>query len=241
MFSENIYINTNFKNNYDSSDIDTDSRPDPPKKSKSQKSCHKFSKVLFTSLIIYFLLLTILFSSALIILFKKYSQLLEEKTIMKELNYTELECTKWDSLLEDKVWSCCPKDWKPFGSHCYWVTTHTSTDSAASWNESEKNCFSMGAHLLVIHSKEEQDFITGILNSHAAYFIGLWDSGHRQWQWVSQTPYNESATFWHKDEPSSDDEKCVIINRRMNSKWGWNDIRCSEKQQSICQMKKIHL
>lgn len=39
---------------------------DPPKKSKSQKSCHKFSKVLFTSLIIYFLLLTILFSSALI-------------------------------------------------------------------------------------------------------------------------------------------------------------------------------
>lgn len=143
--------------------------------------------------------------------------------------------------LWDKVWSCCPKDWKPFGSHCYWVTTHTSTVSAASWNESEKNCFSMGAHLLVIHSKEEQEFINGILNRDASYFIGLWDSGHRQWQWVSQTPYNASATFWHKGEPSSDDEKCVTINRPMNSKWGWNDIRCSEKQQSVCQMKKIHL
>ncbi|EDM01973.1 C-type (calcium dependent, carbohydrate recognition domain) lectin, superfamily member 6 [Rattus norvegicus] len=85
-----------------------------------------------------------------------------------------------------------------------------------------------------------KDFITGFLNRDAAYFIGLWDSGHRQWQWVSQTPYNASATFWHKGEPSSDDEKCVIINH-LNSGWGWNDIPCSGKQQSVCQMKEIQL
>jgi C-type lectin domain family 4 protein A len=36
-------------------------------------------------------------------LFTKYSQLLEEKMIIKELNYTELECTKWASLLEGKT------------------------------------------------------------------------------------------------------------------------------------------
>ena len=49
-----------------------------PQKNRSQKSCHKFSKVLFTSLIIYFLLLTILFSSASI---SKYAvgQVNEEK------------------------------------------------------------------------------------------------------------------------------------------------------------------
>ncbi|XP_032761621.1 C-type lectin domain family 4 member A-like [Rattus rattus] len=237
MFSENIYINTNFKNKYDSSDIDTDSRPDPPKKSKSQKSCHKFSKVLFTSLIIYFLLLTILFSSALIILFKKYSQLLEEKTIMKELNYTELECTKWDSLLEDKVWSCCPKDWKSFDSNCYFP----STDSVESWMESEEKCSSIGAHLVVIHSQEEQDFLPRILDTHAAYFIGLSDPGHRQWQWVDQTPYNGNATFWHEGEPSSDNEQCVIINHRENTGWGWSDSSCSDKQKLVCQVKKIYL
>jgi C-type lectin domain family 4 protein A len=42
----------------------------PQRKNTSQKSCHKFSKVLFTSLIIYFLLLTILFSGALISKYK---------------------------------------------------------------------------------------------------------------------------------------------------------------------------
>ena len=237
MFSENIYVNTNFKNKVYSSDIDTDSWPAPQRKNTSQKSCHKFSKVLFTSLIIYFLLLTILFSGALITLFTKYSQLLEEKMIIKELNYTELECTKWASLLEDKVWSCCPKDWKPFGSYCYF----TSTDLVASWNESKENCFHMGAHLVVIHSQEEQDFITGILDTGTAYFIGLSNPGDQQWQWIDQTPYDDNTTFWHKGEPSSDNEQCVIINHRQSTGWGWSDIPCSDKQNSICHVKKIYL
>nr|XP_042125801.1 C-type lectin domain family 4 member A-like [Peromyscus maniculatus bairdii] len=167
-------------------------------------------------------------------LFKKYSQLLDKNAVIKELNYTELECTKQHSLLKDKVWSCCPKDWKPFSSHCYF----TSNDSA-SWSESEKKCSSMGAHLMVIHSQEEQDFITKILNPKAAYYIGLSDPGHRQWRWVDQTPYNKSATFWHLGEPSYDYEQCVIINHRYSG-WGWNDIDCSDKDRSVCQMKKIY-
>ncbi|CAO2606505.1 C-type lectin domain family 4 member A [Lemmus lemmus] len=155
MFSENIYINSNFKNKTDSSDINPGSPPAPPKKTTTPESCHRFSRVLLTSFTIYFLLLTILFSIALI----------------------------------NKVWSCCPKDWESFGSHCYF----TPPDSA-SWSKSEEKCSSMGAHLMVVHSKEEQDFITKILNIRASYFIGLSDPGHRQWRWVDQTPYNESAT-----------------------------------------------
>lgn len=239
MFSENIYINTNFKNKYDSSDIDTDFRPDPPKKSKSQKSCHKFSKVLFTSLIIYFLLLTILFSSALIILFKKYSQLLEEKTIMKELNYTELECTKWDSLLEDKVWSCCPKDWKPFDSNCYFP----STDSVESWMESEEKCSGIGAHLVVIHSQEEQDFITDTLNPRAHYYVGLSDTeGHGKWQWVDQTPFNQNATSWHADEPSGNKGFCVVLSYHPNLKgWGWSVAPCDGYHRLVCKMRQLYV
>ncbi|XP_052030758.1 C-type lectin domain family 4 member A-like isoform X4 [Apodemus sylvaticus] len=153
-------------------------------------------------------------------------------------NHSSLTCFREVSMVSDKVWSCCPKDWKPFGSYCYLVPTDTSS---ASWNMSEEKCSHMGAHLVVIHSKEEQDFITGTLRRNAAYFIGLRDTGHGQWRWVDQTPYNESATFWHKNEPSNDDGKCVMINYRYNSGWGWNDIRCSEEQNSICQMNKIHL
>ncbi|OBS67690.1 hypothetical protein A6R68_03769, partial [Neotoma lepida] len=114
-------------------------------------------------------------------------------------------------------------DWEPFTSHCY----STSTGSA-SWSESEEKCSSMGAHLM--------DFIIQILNPKAAYYIGLLDPGHRQWRWVDQTPYNESATFWHPGEPNSHQEQCVTLNRPYFS-WGWNDIRCSGKQKSVCQMK----
>ncbi|XP_052577531.1 C-type lectin domain family 4 member A-like [Peromyscus californicus insignis] len=235
-FSENIYINKTLMNKLDFSDMDADSPPAPQKKTMSHESCHKFSKLLLTSYIILLLILKILFSIALITLFKKHPPLLDEKAIMKELNYTDLECTKQHSPSKDKVWSCCPKDWKPFSSHCYF----TSNDSA-SWRESEEKCSSMGAHLMVIHSQEEQDFITNILDPNAVYYIGLSDRGHRQWQWVDQTPYNESATFWHPGQPNNknDNEECVV--NHSSSRWGWNDIPCSCMRKSVCQMKKIYL
>uniref|UniRef100_A0A8C8UA49 C-type lectin domain-containing protein n=1 Tax=Peromyscus maniculatus bairdii TaxID=230844 RepID=A0A8C8UA49_PERMB len=214
------------------------------KKIMSHESCHRFSKVHLTSFTICFLLLTILFSIALIgnsvfffcftTLFNIYSQFLEEKAIIRELNYTKLECTKQHSFLEC-IWSCCPKDWKPFSSHCYYIST-----DAASGRESEEKCSRMGAHLMVIHSQEEQDFITKTLDPKAAYFIGLSDAGHRQWRWVDQTPYNESATFWHPREPNNNDEQCVVVSHPYSS-WGWNDIRCSDEQKSVCQMKRIYL
>ncbi|XP_031239184.1 C-type lectin domain family 4 member A-like [Mastomys coucha] len=192
--------------------------------------------LLFTSLMVFLLLLAITFLVVFIIYFQKYSQLLEKKAI-KDITHNELHCTKNVSLMEDKDWSCCRKDWKPFGSYCYFI----SNDLEASWNESKENCSLMGAHLVVIHSQEEQDFITGILETGAGYFIGLLDAGQRQWRWVDQTPYNKSATFWHSGEPNQASEQCVIINHRKNTGWGWNDIPCSDKQKSVCQVKKIHL
>ncbi|KAL6032299.1 hypothetical protein STEG23_013525 [Scotinomys teguina] len=103
----------------------------------------------------------------------------------------------------------------------------------------------MGAHLMVVHSLEEQvhpgreDFITKILDPKAAYYIGLSDPGHRQWRWVDQTPYNEIATFWHLGEPNSHHEQCVIINHR-NSGWGWNDAPCNDKQKIIVCYVEVH-
>nr|XP_027806360.1 C-type lectin domain family 4 member A-like [Marmota flaviventris] len=54
----------------------------------------------------------------------------------------------------------------------------------------------MEAHLVVINSKEEQDFLTQIMDKAAAYFMGLLDpEGHGHWQWVDQTPYNQGAMY----------------------------------------------
>ncbi|XP_052577258.1 C-type lectin domain family 4 member A-like [Peromyscus californicus insignis] len=239
MASEIIYAEVNFKNESNSPSIYSDCATAPKEKPTSSLSKPGHPSLLFTSLMALFLLLAITFLAAFIFYFQKYSQLLEEKKAIslthKVITHKELNCKKDDPPTSDKVWSCCPKDWKPFSSHCYF----TATDSA-SWEESEEKCFSMGAHLMVIHSQEEQDFITKILNPEAAYYIGLSDSGHRQWRWVDQTPYNESATFWRSGEPSSNNEQCVIINHP-HSSWGWNDVPCSGKQKSVCQMKKIYL
>ncbi|XP_040593326.1 C-type lectin domain family 4 member A [Mesocricetus auratus] len=232
MASPNIYTDVNFKTQPVSAGSISDSGP--PRKTTIHKSIPGFPTLLLTSMI-FFLLLAISSSVALNILFQLYSDLLEEKNTIEQLNHTKLDCMRNHLSEEDKVWSCCPKDWKAFSSHCYFV----STDSAT-WTQSEEKCSSMGARLMVVHSKEEQDFITKILEVKAAYFIGLSDPGHRQWRWADQTPYNESATFWHPGEPNDDHEQCVVINHRRSS-WGWNDIPCSSKLKSVCLMKKIYL
>ncbi|XP_052577261.1 C-type lectin domain family 4 member A-like [Peromyscus californicus insignis] len=235
MASEITYAEVKFKNESNSSGTYSDSATAPKVKPTPPLSKPGCPSLLFTSLMALFLLLAISFLAAFIFYFQKYSQLFEEKKAIRDLTHKELNCTKDSPPMDDRVWSCCPKNWKPFSSHCYF----TSTDSA-SWRESEEKCSSMGAHLMVIHSQEEQNFITNTLHSKAAYYIGLSDAGHRQWRWVDQTPYNESATFWHPGEPSSDNEQCVIINHPYSS-WGWNDVPCSGKQKSVCQMKKIYL
>ncbi|XP_051029020.1 C-type lectin domain family 4 member A-like [Phodopus roborovskii] len=235
MASEIMYAEVKFKNESNSPGTDSNSAAAPEVKPTPHLSKPAGPTLLFTSLMALFLLLAISFLVAFIFYFQKYSQLLEENNALRGLNYTELSCTKDHSLKKDKFWSCCPKDWKPFSSHCYFIPT-----ASANWSESEEKCFSMGAHLMVVHSKEEQDFITKILNVHDAYFIGLSDPGHRQWRWVDQTPYNGIATFWHPGEPNNDKEQCVIVNHPRSS-WGWNDSPCSVKQKSVCQRKKIYV
>nr|XP_021576745.2 C-type lectin domain family 4 member A-like [Ictidomys tridecemlineatus] len=85
----------------------------------------------------------------------------------------------------------------------------------------------MAAHLVVINSKEEQDFLTQNMHKDAAYLVGLSDpEGEGHWQWVDQTPYNQMPR-----EPSHSEEHCVVINHRAPSlQWGWNDILCKNRE-----------
>uniref|UniRef100_A0A667G4D8 NECAP endocytosis associated 1 n=1 Tax=Lynx canadensis TaxID=61383 RepID=A0A667G4D8_LYNCA len=137
-----------------------------------------------------------------------------------------------------KDWSCCPKDWKPFSSNCYFIS-----NTMRNWTESEKNCIAMKAHLLVVNTKDEQDFIIQNVDMSLAYYIGLSDpKGKRDWQWVDQTPYNESVTFWHSSEPNNLNERCVILHFRHGPReWGWNDVPCNGHHKSLCKMTKIYL
>uniref|UniRef100_A0A2R9BC05 C-type lectin domain family 4 member C n=1 Tax=Pan paniscus TaxID=9597 RepID=A0A2R9BC05_PANPA len=143
--------------------------------------------------------------------------------------HPSLTCVMEGKDIED--WSCCPSPWTSFQSSCYFISTGI-----------QENCSVMGADLVVINTREEQDFIIQNLKRNSSYFLGLSDpGGRRHWQWVDQTPYNENVTFWHSGEPNNLDERCAIINFRSSEEWGWNDIHCHVPQKSICKMKKIYI
>ncbi|NWT49035.1 CLC4E protein, partial [Chroicocephalus maculipennis] len=103
-------------------------------------------------------------------------------------------------------WMCCPNGWKRFQKSCYYLST-----DKMSWAESVQNCTGMGSQLVVIDSKAEQ--VGVFANAYETkYYIGLsaYESG--QWQWVDQTPYKKSATFWKPGEPNLlFAEKCAAI------------------------------
>ncbi|XP_023563179.1 C-type lectin domain family 4 member A-like [Octodon degus] len=237
MAAEITYAELRFK--AESSSPNSGSPAAAKEKTTPQRSNLCLLKMLLVPLLI-FLLLAIVFCIAFIIFFQKYSQLLEVKKAIKESTHKhkELECKRSNSSKKDKVWSCCPKNWMRFGSHCYFCPTE-----AKPWSESEERCSHMGAHLVVITSKEEQDFITQNTKLNTAYYMGLSDpQGQRHWQWIDQTPYNESVTFWHPGEPNDKKEHCVILNYRYsNRKWGWNDVSCDRPQGSVCKMVNIYL
>ncbi|XP_073932217.1 C-type lectin domain family 4 member C-like isoform X2 [Castor canadensis] len=153
------------------------------------------------------------------------------------------ECRKYHSSLtctikgkeEEGSWDCCPTLWRPFQSSCYFISTEL-----LSWAESRNSCLAMGADLVVITTKNEQDFIIQNLNIDSDYYVGLLDpEGQNHWQWVDQTPYNQSATFWHTKEPNMLDERCVAVNFRKEESrhWGWNDVHCHIPLKSVCETK----
>ncbi|NXB48659.1 CLC4D protein, partial [Leucopsar rothschildi] len=110
-------------------------------------------------------------------------------------------------------WTCCPEGWRRFQRSCYFLSPDTM-----SWAESEQNCTGMGSHLVVINSKAEQEFLFNLTKENVTniyetkYYIGLAAYKSGQWQWVDQTPYEKTPTFWKPGEPNLlFAEKCAAI------------------------------
>ncbi|XP_054044748.1 C-type lectin domain family 4 member E-like isoform X1 [Rissa tridactyla] len=156
-------------------------------------------------------------------------------------NATEWRCVPNVSASK-KGWMCCPNGWKCFQKSCYYLST-----DKMSWAESVQNCTGMGSQLVVINSKAEQEFIFNLAKGVFAnayekkYYIGLsaYESG--QWQWVDQTPYKKSATFWKPGEPNLlFAEKCAGIHIKgktdPNTYSNWNNILCFTSCYRICEL-----
>ncbi|KAA8590710.1 hypothetical protein FQN60_014644, partial [Etheostoma spectabile] len=104
------------------------------------------------------------------------------------------------------------------------------------WKESRDDCILKGANLVIINSKEEQDFLRKF---QKLMWIGLTDSETEgTWKWVDGTPLNES--YWDSGEPNGGEkENCVKI-KKFDSEKSWNDLRCTAPLYSICEM-KVHV
>ncbi|KAF5887223.1 C-type lectin domain family 4 member E-like isoform X1, partial [Clarias magur] len=78
---------------------------------------------------------------------------------------------------------CLKLGWIYFRYSRYYITTEQK-----SWTESRRYCREREAELLIINSREEQEFITKLRSGRVAW-IGLSDRDTEgEWKWVDNTP-----------------------------------------------------
>ncbi|KAB5518543.1 hypothetical protein PHYPO_G00167270 [Pangasianodon hypophthalmus] len=118
--------------------------------------------------------------------------------------------------------------WTSFKSSFYYIP-------AKNWNDSRQDCINRGADLVIINSKEEQDFITKQLGGSRAW-IGLSDiATEGEWKWVDGTPL--TTMYWRTGEPNNaNEEDCAEIFEPRDTEC-WNDQKCSDLAPWICEKK----
>uniref|UniRef100_A0A8C3TPH0 C-type lectin domain-containing protein n=1 Tax=Catharus ustulatus TaxID=91951 RepID=A0A8C3TPH0_CATUS len=131
-------------------------------------------------------------------------------------------------------WTCCPQGWRRFQRSCYFLSL-----DRMNWAKSEQNCTGMGSQLVVINSKAEQEFLFEQIKQTPQrdnFYIGLFKDKDGQWQWVDKTPYEVTAAFWRKGEPSRGLlENCTVILQGENILNNWNDCESRWNNSQICE------
>ncbi|XP_069024091.1 CD209 antigen-like protein C [Embiotoca jacksoni] len=118
--------------------------------------------------------------------------------------------------------------WVYFNHSFYYISPVTK-----SWQESRADCLQRGADLVIINSKEEQDFMRQFKR---LAWIGLTDTETEGiWKWVDGTLLETS--YWTTGEPNNFhgiDENCVEIRLYENTN-NWNDKPCEIPTAWICE------
>ncbi|KAL3056030.1 hypothetical protein OYC64_018689 [Pagothenia borchgrevinki] len=115
------------------------------------------------------------------------SSVTEERDRLKA-NLTEKtrEVDRLQSLMGKE--KTCPAGWRKFGSSCYFFST-----VSASWEQSRQNCTAGGAHLVIVDSEEELEFIASKIKGDT--WIGLSDREEEgTWKWVDGSPLTLNLT-----------------------------------------------
>ncbi|XP_024283493.2 CD209 antigen-like protein D isoform X1 [Oncorhynchus tshawytscha] len=132
----------------------------------------------------------------------------------------------------------CIEGWRLSGSSCYFLSTERKT-----WEESRQDCLERGADLVVVNSRNEQKFLTGLNRNIDSVWIGLTDrETEGTWKWVDGTPL--ATRYWGRNQPDNGvvfavhigEEDCVEINYGYSDPVNkWNDIACNSQFNWICE------
>ncbi|XP_077965039.1 C-type lectin domain family 4 member M-like isoform X4 [Gasterosteus aculeatus] len=118
--------------------------------------------------------------------------------------------------------------WVYFNQSFYYISS-----SQMSWQDSRDDCLQNGSDLIIITSKEEQDFARQFKKRS---WIGLTDrETEGTWKWVDGTELKER--YWTTGEPNSylgSNEDCGEM-KFYEEQHNWNDLECSYKNFWICE------
>ncbi|XP_032420207.1 CD209 antigen-like protein E isoform X2 [Xiphophorus hellerii] len=120
------------------------------------------------------------------------------------------------------------RGWVRFHSSVYYISFNRNT-----WQQSRRFCLQQGADLVIINTKEEQDFTRQF---NRLTWLGLHNKTKTgNWTWVDGTPLTKS--YWGPGEPNGFEgkmENCVEI-RFFELENSWNDIPCGDENYWICE------
>ncbi|XP_044109959.1 C-type lectin domain family 4 member G-like isoform X3 [Neovison vison] len=110
----------------------------------------------------------------------------------------------------------CPLGWKVFQGSCYFFSLDKLT-----WTQANDSCVQKQAHLVVINSRTEQDFLTS--TGQVTSWIGLFKEGQKgNHKWMDgSTP---TYINWNSKEPHDNitAPACML----MHSYGQWSDFSC---------------
>ncbi|XP_049328036.1 C-type lectin domain family 4 member F [Astyanax mexicanus] len=133
--------------------------------------------------------------------------------------------------LQKRLSKLTEEEWKFFGSGSYFITR-----VERGWRESRDFCRVRGADLLIINSREEQEFINKEFGNTEAW-IGLTDQRiEGVWKWVNGSPL--TIQFWALGEPNDyENDDCAITGFKKSTSdiLVWADYPCFHPVVGICE------
>ncbi|KAI4890222.1 hypothetical protein NFI96_008288, partial [Prochilodus magdalenae] len=125
--------------------------------------------------------------------------------------------------------------WRYFNSSLYYISNETK-----SWEESKQDCIKRGADLVIINSREEQDFIETVRGDRTAW-IGLicrLTKGGWSWKWLDNSTVDTG--FWSRGQPYVHGH-CAITGYGSDPVLNWYNFNCYDLQYWICEKRVIEL